>query len=236
MPPSPLQPLNLPDEAENLLLAAQPILAKSFNLEHPTVGGGSALSARWDHRPSLDIGLFTTSFEVTNRVHRSLSELEDAIASQAAHLEHFCSLDRGEILFPDGGSVSWLDAPRITKPGRSRQFEPHTGLAIETNAEILGKKLYFRTYSNYDYLPRDLYDLACAITHAPPGTMEAATRIFSPHDRALLASNFSHLPADSMRARGRNRLLSPRDPDLARNAIKIIRDYFQRAPATVRSR
>ena len=106
MPPSPRQPLNLPDDAEKLLLAAQPILAKFFKLKHLTTGSGSALSARWDHRPSFDVDLFTTRFEVTNRVHQRLSELEEAIASQAAHLEHFCSLDRGEILFPDGGSVS----------------------------------------------------------------------------------------------------------------------------------
>lgn len=236
MPPSPRQPLNLPDDAEKLLLAAQPILAKFFKLKHLTIGGGSALSARWDHRRSFDVDLFTTKFGVTNRVHQRLSELEEAIASQAAHLEHFCSLDRGEILFPDGGSVSWLHAPRITKPGRSRQFEPHTGLAIETNAEILAKKLYFRIYANYDYLPRDLYDLAWAITHAPPRTMEAATRIFTSRDRNLLANSFIHLPADTMRAKGRNSLLSPRDPDLARNAITIIRDYFRRTPTTVRSR
>ena len=236
MPPSPRQPLNLPDDANKLLLAAQPILAQFFNFKHLTLGGGTALSARWDHRPSFDIDLFTASFEVTNRVHRRLSELEDAIASQAGDLEHFCSLDRGEILFPEGGSVSWLHAPRITSPGRSRQFEPHTGLAIETNAEILAKKLYFRIYANYDYLPRDLYDIAWAITHAPPPTMEAATRIFTSHDRDLLANSFTHLPADTMQAKGRNKLLDPNDPDLARNAITIIRDYFRRTPSIEQTR
>ena len=229
MPPSPREPLSLPDDANRLLLAAQPILVQFFNFKHLVLGGGTALSARWDHRPSLDIDLFTTTFEVTRRVHRRHAELEAAVASQEGDLEHSCSPDRGEILFPDGGSVSWLHAPRITAPGRSRQFEPDTGLAIETNAEILAKKLYFRIYANYDYLPRDLYDIAWAVTHAPSTTMEAATRIFTAHDRVLLANSFRHLPADTMQqAKGRNRLLDPKDPELARNAIAVIRDYFQR--------
>lgn len=228
MPPSSREPLSLPDDANRLLQAAQPILAQFFNFKHLVLGGGTTLSARWDHRSSFDIDLFTTSFEVTRRVHRRHAELEAAVASHTGDLEHFCSPDRGEILFPGGGSVSWLHAPRITAPGRSRQFEPHTGLAMETNAEILAKKLYFRIYANYDYLPRDLYDIAWAVTRAPSTTMEAATRIFTSRDRLLLANSFRHLSADTMQAKGRNRLLDPKDPELARNAIAVIRDYFQR--------
>ncbi len=236
MAPAPRQPLNLPDNASKLLLAAQPVLARFFNFKHLAIGGGTALSARWNHRSSFDVDLFTTKFEVTSRVHRRLSEFEDAVASQLGDLELFCALDRGEILFPDRGSVSWLHAPRITTSGLSRQFEPHSGLAMETSAEILAKKLYFRIYLNYDYLPRDLYDLAWAITHEPLQTMKVATRIFTPRDRNILANSLAHLPANAMQAEGRNKLLDPQDPNLAKNAITIIHDYFRRSPSTEQTR
>lgn len=230
MPSSSTKPLALPDYATTLLLAAKPLLAQFFDFKHLTIGGGTTLSARWDHRPSFDIDLFTTNFEAANQPYRELSRLQDSIASQPGNLQHFCSLDRGEILFPDRGSVSWLHAPRITTPGFSGQFEPHTGIAFDTNEEILAKKLYFRIYASYDYLPRDLYDVAWAITHEPAATMETATRILSPRDRALLGNSFVHLPADTMQGKGRNQLIDPKDPDLARHAIAIIRDYFQRTP------
>ena len=230
MPPSSRHPLALPDHATNLPLA------QFFDFKHLTIGGRTTLSARWDHRTSFDIDLFTTNFEAANRPYRELSRLQDSIASQPGNLQHFCSLDRGEILFPERGSVSWLHAPRITTPGFSGQFEPHTGIALDTNEEILAKKLYFRIFASYDYLPRDLYDIAWAITREPPATMEAATRILSPRDRELLRNSFAHFPANTMQAKGRNQLIDPKDPDLARHAITIIRDYFRRMPSIARNR
>lgn len=73
------QELALPEGPQCILRQALPILLEFISSEPMTLGGGTALAARWQHRVSLDIDLFVDPAVFEESVYRRQAEFEDRI-------------------------------------------------------------------------------------------------------------------------------------------------------------
>ena len=55
----------LPENAASLLRRVRPVLEQFLDLDRFLIGVGSVLAARWHHRQSFDVGLFSERFDST---------------------------------------------------------------------------------------------------------------------------------------------------------------------------
>ena len=171
----------LPRVAARCIRLAQPLLRRFFNPEQFIIGGGSALAARWFHRASMDVDLFTESLSETKRLHAAADEIRAAIAKSCGRpVPVGTTPQHGEIVFSADATLEWSAAPRLTPRPVAPWFEPISGLPLDSVEEILAQKLYSRMYLNGGNLIRDLYDLGWAARHESPDLLVPATRAFTP--------------------------------------------------------
>jgi hypothetical protein len=116
-------------------------------------GGGTALMLQIDHRESHDIDLFIDDPQILPYLNPqtqsiALNRHPDSYES-AAHVLKLAYEDLGEIDFICCRSI-------INNPVKSTEIRGET-IALETPAEIIAKKIYFR---GGRFQPRDMFDLA----------------------------------------------------------------------------
>ena len=170
--------LALPEGSRRIFDQGLPLLLEFIPAEHLLLGGGTALAARWQHRDSLDIDLFTSRTTFTEAIFRQRAQFE-------ARLEELGS-GRIAMLGPDGcafyvhgAKVEVLSFPPLTHPSRSVDCTGSPSIALETSLEILAKKLHRRMIVHGRIVPRDLYDLAYARRFEPaPQTVRALLEKF----------------------------------------------------------
>ncbi len=153
--------LDLPPGPAELLEAVRRPIGRHLGGErHMYLGGGTALAARWAHRHSTDVDLFTDS-----RSHSRLFR---------NHLQFSADLERVPggiklsgvgpgyaIIHLEHGEITLLVSSDLTARPISADTVRGTRVSLETNAEILAKKLHYRLNAP-QFVPRDLYDIAVA--------------------------------------------------------------------------
>ena len=138
-----------------LLADALALIGGDVERSGAVLGGGTTLAARWKHRLSTDIDLFTST-EGWQAVRRSVVQaLTDAGVKFALHASLVvCDLGDGRA-FSIGGSDS------ITADPGSGGREESSGLPTQTTAEIVARKIRARMVNETRYLIRDAYDVVC---------------------------------------------------------------------------
>jgi len=128
-------------------------------------GGGTVLMLRHRHRYSHDVDIFVPDPQWLGYLSPRLNTVAESLASNFIEGAEFLkvSFPEGEIDFVAAG---WL-TPEPFRP--ERLFE--RDINVETSAEIVGKKLWFRAES---FKARDLYDLATVIELDPGALREIA--------------------------------------------------------------
>lgn len=226
-----MRSLPLPADLSALLDIAFHFSTKFIPAEELSVGGGSVLAARWRHRHSFDIDLTVSRLAVTRRAASrpnlffSLIDADEKLHSGylRADLAHVQCQDQTH-------SFSWLFAPPLTAAPLSQESDPRHGLPMDSSAEILARKLYYRMGEHGRYLPRDVYDLAWASIHEPATFAESAS-ILIPQQRSQVTRHLRSLPPDAMLQRGSSQLLNPEDRTLAGEAPITLAGALDRIPS-----
>ena len=191
------------------------------------LGGGTALAARWAHRHSTDVDLFTTE-EAFQRLFDDQATFRGDLAQNVRGVvgaeieEGFAKL----LLAHEGGEVSLSSSKFRTDNPVSPDTVRGTSVPLETNAEILAKKVRYRMLRNALLVPRDLYDIAVS-RHKDPGAFGSAVQRISVSQLEDIGGELRYLGRDWM-ARHHHQLIRPVYEDDAVNAVAIVRRQIQR--------
>ena len=222
--------LALPEGSRRIFELVLPLVLEFIPPESVVLGGGSALAARWKHRESVDIDLFTSQTTFTEAIFRRSARFE-------TRLEQL-GFGRVATLGPEGCTIYLQDArvdlvavSPVTHPSRSTDCTPSPRVALETNLEILAKKLHRRMILHGRIVPRDLYDFAYA-RRFEPAIMNATWSTERIRDPQVLAAALSSFSPGWMQ-RHEVPVINPRYPDLLENAVEaMIDDILSRFPVT----
>ncbi len=142
-----------------------------------TFGGGTVLMLRLNHRYSRDIDLFVPDPQYLGHVTPRLSE----VAENLTH-EYIEAAEYVKLLLPAGEIDIVVGTPLTDQPW---EVVAHRGrqILVETNAEIVAKKMYHR---GDQAKARDLFDL-CAIADLDPASIEIAAPFFARYGDAFIS-------------------------------------------------
>jgi hypothetical protein len=141
-----------------------------------TFGGGTVLMLRLNHRMSRDIDLFVPDAQYLGYVTPRLSEPAEHLTTEYVEAAEYVKL-----LLP-AGEIDIVVGEPLTDPA----WEPvmHEGrlVRVETNAEIIAKKMHWR---GQQAKARDLFDL-CAVADHDPAAIEQAAPSFARYGEAFI--------------------------------------------------
>lgn len=215
---------DLPSGPAELLEAVRKPLGYHLGGEHHLrLGGGTALAARWAHRHSTDVDLY-----VDHRIHQRL--FVSGLPADLHQLTNGRALvtsapDLTRIDLPDG-EITVDSAHSRTERPRSRDTVRGTAIGMDTNAEILARKLAYRMLGSPGFIAGDLYDLAVARRHDAEGLATALDTL--PRDnivslqRVLRAIDQDHLNTST------RPLLRPTHPHEAAHSVTILHRELDR--------
>lgn len=130
-----------------------------------TVGGGTVLAARWNHRMSTDIDLFIGEDEMKSSLdERAWDEICDELERlvEESVISELFLRPNGFRFISNNGPMSFFSARRVTRGAVTRELMSNTGVATESTTEIIFKKLRGRMINSSTYVARDLYDVIVA--------------------------------------------------------------------------
>ena len=170
------------------------ILDEYWNRSDYVLGGGTALAARWGHRPGTDVDLFIENEDylkvVGNRMDQIRSRLEH-LKTQGEIQKFTCGRDAITIQFEVGMDMSFVATEPLTPAPLVEEFEKETGVRLESTAEILAKKIFVRMNWMGNFLTRDLYDIVVA-KYLDPQATESALQTISVDERVRIARMMEH--------------------------------------------
>jgi len=129
-----------------------------------TLGGGTVLMLRYDHRASKDIELFVPDPQYLGYVTPRLSSVAESISSNYEESAEAVKLICAQ------GEIDIVVATPLTKPSFEVCAFQGRAINVETTAEILAKKMWHRGNMA---TARDLFDL-CAIADFEPEAIQVA--------------------------------------------------------------
>ena len=213
----------LPDGPRQLFEAVRAPLAENIGGEPRfRLGGGTALAMRWAHRHSTDVDLFTDRGS-----YRRLWQRRDAFKRavvKSAGTPEVLAVRRWntKIVLQGGGEITLFTSGPQTDEPRSPDTVAGTKVSLETNAEILAKKLWGRMLDSEQLLARDLYDFAVAHRHDPVAVKTAIENI-DVSDLQQLKRELEVLPEGWVHRRGSRPLIRPAYPQEAADPAPFVR-------------
>jgi hypothetical protein len=114
-----------------------------------TAGGGTMLDDMFGHRDSKDIDIFVRDPQYLLFLTPRVNAKAEAIADKYIEASNTIKIFAAE------GQINFIVAPCLTDPGAtSRRIGQHMAM-VETPAEILAKKVFYRAS---DFTARDIFD------------------------------------------------------------------------------
>lgn len=148
-------------------------------VENPvwTFGGGTVLMLRLNHRYSRDIDLFVPDPQYLGHVTPRLCDVAESLTTDYVEAAEYVKL-----LLPSGEIDIVVGEPLTSRPW---EVIPYRGrhILVETNAEIVAKKMHHR---GYQAKARDLFDL-CAVAELDPEAIDKAAPFLTRHGDAFIA-------------------------------------------------
>ena len=142
-----------------------------------SLGGGTVLMLRFEHRLSKDIDLFGYDAQWLALLSPRLNDRSAALASGYSEQANTVKIvtARGDIDFIIAGDVA-------TPVVREETVVEGRGIALDPTSEILAKKLFYRAAS---FTARDVYDFSAAIDLKPDAARAAVVAAASKRDLLL---------------------------------------------------
>lgn len=169
----------LPDQQAALLRQALQCLDGIVGPDDCALGGGTALAARWHHRLSVDIDLFTSS-ATYRRIKPALDHRAKSWKADSTFAEVRLHPTVVHCHLSDGLEFSIAGSDDVTLRPLSNEREAVTGVRLQSTAEIIARKIRARMINRESYVVRDVYDVVCCSEFDPQGlkeAMEALTRV-----------------------------------------------------------
>ena len=130
----------LPENSTELLRQVAPVLEEFFDFDRFVIGGGGVLAARWQHRRSFDVGLFTADSEGTMAIHQLGGQLRALAGVRCGDSVSVSTTPRqGEIVRGSRGIVEWAFVQRLTQRRPMLEVEPLTRMQLDCIEEILAQ-------------------------------------------------------------------------------------------------
>lgn len=131
---------------------------REFNLiDSWTFGGGTALMLQIDHRESFDVDIFVQDPQLLPYLNPQTQGYELDISPDGYESDGSRAL---KIVFEGVGELDFICAPSLTDNPTIEARVRGRDVLLETPAEIIAKKIYYRGASMQ---PRDMFDLACVV-------------------------------------------------------------------------
>jgi len=127
-----------------------------------TLGGGTVMFLRHEHRRSRDIDVFVPDPQHLGYLSPRLS---DVASSEDPEYEEGAEFVK--IYFPEG-EIDFIACGHLTSVPTEVALLGGRSVALETDLEIVAKKLYFR---GNRFQPRDLFDLAFVLERHDDASM-----------------------------------------------------------------
>lgn len=186
-------------------------------------GGGTALMLQIDHRESHDIDLFLDDPQILPFLNPEtqgilLERRPDSYSSDGTGVLKLAYLDLGEIDF--------ICAPSIVADPTGRSEVRGRMVALETPAEIVAKKVYFR---GWNFQPRDMFDLAAVVERYGVDYVVAALRQCGPDRCRTALDTVEKVAPAAVEAINAQLLVRDATRHLIGEAQGISRDLLQRA-------
>jgi predicted nucleotidyltransferase component of viral defense system len=139
-------------------------------------GGGTVLMLRLNHRHSRDIDLFVPDPQYLGHVTPRLSDVAENLTTEYVEAAEYVKL-----LLPTGEIDIVVGEPLTDDPWELIRHDRRQ-IRVETNAEIVAKKMYHR---GHHAKARDLFDL-CAVADRDPDAIESAAPFFARYGDAFI--------------------------------------------------
>lgn len=222
--------LALPEGSQRIFDEVVPLILEFVPPERLLLGGGTALAARWQHRDSFDIDLFTAPSTYTEAIYDQSSRFEARLEELPGSRIVALGLE-GCTVYCEHGRAEIVASSPQTRHGRSQDSTCDPMIALETNVEILAKKLHRRMLGHGRIVPRDLYDMAVA-RRLEPETLEEAWSAGPVRDPAVLVAALSSFSPGWME-RHEEPVANPHYPELRDSAVQdMLDDVRSRFPRT----
>ncbi|MDE0082276.1 MAG: nucleotidyl transferase AbiEii/AbiGii toxin family protein [Gammaproteobacteria bacterium] len=217
---------DLPAGPAELFEAVCEVFGSHLGGEHRMrLGGGTALAVRWAHRHSADVDLFTDE-KSCRRLWECRDAFRRAIERRAGPAEILTVRHWQTMIVLRGGEIT-LRHSRPWTGEHSADTVRGTSVPLETNAEILAKKLSGRTDDSRKLLARDLYDFAVA-RHHDPAAVKAAMKTLDVPDLRQLQHELQSLPEGWFQRSGQDALVRPAYPEEAKDPAPSVADQLRR--------
>lgn len=141
--------------------------AERLIIDDWSLGGGTAMMLRIDHRDSRDIDIFLSDPQLLAYLDPSRRNFRFEVDPA-----HYTTDGAGflKLAFRDMGEVDFIIGQALTDaPTSFKTIEGHP-LQLETLAEVVAKKIFYR---GSRIAPRDIFDLAAASTSNRPAIVAA---------------------------------------------------------------
>jgi hypothetical protein len=129
-----------------------------------TFGGGTALTLQLHHRQSHDIDIFLEGPEWLSILSPRVNDTVEGMCRDYQEGARFLKLSL------EDGEIDFIASPLLTKPGAKTQDIHSRPVLVETPAEIITKKIFYRAA----YLRvRDIVDIAVVCSLQPKAFWDA---------------------------------------------------------------
>lgn len=139
-------------------------------------GGGTALMRRHRHRISTDIDIFVADPQLLGYLSPRLNPAAEALTANYVEQANFVKL-----YFPEG-EIDFVVCGALTRDPVVRETILGRAVHVETSAEIIAKKIWYRAAA---ITARDLFDLAL-VAEREPAALVSAGDVLAARRRVLL--------------------------------------------------
>ena len=188
------------------------------------LGGGTVLEARWHHRLSTGVSLFTSE--------KCMAESIDAFIQLARSETSVCGgicieqlfVGTGVLGSTSYGEFSIFGNPNVFADARTEEEIKGTGVFAQSTPEILLRKIRARMLRTALYYSRDAYDVVVATLYAP-------------NELKLVLDNLNPLETESLefdrhrtdlQIRDLEDLIQPKFPQIVDNLQSFLFDVLTR--------
>jgi hypothetical protein len=201
---------------KDLLQTAARILDRAgIAPEEWSFGGGTALAFHLNHRISNDVDIFLTDAQLLLLVTPRLNGDVAAVVRDYQEASWFLKLFFGQ------GVVDLIIAPYLTAPCCTWEKIDGRSMRVETAAEIIAKKLFYRPET---LKVRDVVDVAAAAESGAESLVGVCADVLASRV-GLLERRWQQLkPAYAQEARG----LAVLRPGLVERAPELFEDFLRR--------
>ncbi len=143
-----------------------------------TVGGGTALEARWHHRDSTDVDLFVDTRDITHTLRENREVLREMLfALTTGSAERFQIGHDFVQVWLHEAPITLIADRRLTTTPVSDECVEGASTRLQSTEEILAKKIHLRILEASTLHPRDFYDMLCARELQPAAWKRAVANV-----------------------------------------------------------